>query len=332
MLRLCDVPGAWCPLPSTDRGASTHAGYRKERALYESVCMSFLTQLGDASAKKLMGVIKATSFAKGLKPKELNHPPRRPGGRRAGTDDFVCVEQYWLRRGSEEPRDPAVPNAQGELEFVIVPSVRRHIQNLARAVLSGRHPVLLQGPTSSGKTTMVSYVTRSCPPRSDAALLTPPWLATVVVFAAPRYLAARTGHKCVRINNHEHTDLQEYVGTYVTDSSGKLVFQEGALVTAMRAGHWIILDELNLAPTEVLEALNRLLDDNRELFIAETLETVKPHPNFMLWATQNPAGVYGGRKQLSQALKNRFLELHVDDIPGASGCGAVAPASDRPPC
>ena len=76
------------------------------------------------------------------------------------------------------------------------------------------------------------------------------------------------------------------------------------------------MDELNLAPTEVLEALNRLLDDNRELFISETLETVKPHPSFMLFATQNPAGVYGGRKQLSQALRNRFIELHVDDIPG----------------
>lgn len=26
----------------------------------------------------------------------------------------------------------------------------------------------------------------------------------------------------------------------------------------MRQGHWVILDELNLAPTEVLEALNRV--------------------------------------------------------------------------
>lgn len=35
------------------------------------------------------------------------------------------------------------------------------------------------------------------------------------------------------------------------------MFREGTLVTALRQGHWLVLDELNLAPTEVLEALNR---------------------------------------------------------------------------
>lgn len=76
-----------------------------------------------------------------------------------------------------------------------------------------------------------------------------------------------------------------------------------------------MLDELNLAPSEVLEALNRLLDDNRELFIPETQQIVKPHPHFMLFATQNPPGLYGGRKLLSRAFRNRFLELHFEDIP-----------------
>lgn len=91
--------------------------------------------------------------------------------------------------------------------------------------------------------------------------------------------------------------------------------QEGALVQAARAGHWIILDELNLAPTEVLEALNRLLDDNRELVVAELQETIRPHPHFMLFGTQNPPGTYAGRKALSRAFRSRFLELNVDDLP-----------------
>lgn len=79
--------------------------------------------------------------------------------------------------------------------------------------------------------------------------------------------------------------------------------------------HWVILDELNLAPSEVLEALNRLLDDNRELYLAEINETIKPHENFRLFATQNPAGAYGGRKPLSRAFRNRFVEIHMADIP-----------------
>ncbi|CAM9114855.1 unnamed protein product [Choristocarpus tenellus] len=93
-------------------------------------------------------------------------------------------------------------------------------------------------------------------------------------------------------------------------------FGQGVLVQALRQGYWIILDELNLAPSEVLEALNRVLDNNRELFLSETQEIIKPHPAFRLFATQNPPGVYGGRKPLSRAFRNRFLEVHVGDIPG----------------
>jgi len=76
----------------------------------------------------------------------------------------------------------------------------------------------------------------------------------------------------------------------------------GVLVEAMRHGYWIILDELNLAPSDVLEALNRVLDDNRELYIPETQTTVKADQKFRLFATQNPPGLYGGRKVSSGKL------------------------------
>ena len=89
----------------------------------------------------------------------------------------------------------------------------------------------------------------------------------------------------------------------------------GVLLQAMRKGFWIILDELNLAPSDVLEALNRLLDANRELFVPECQEIVKAHTSFMLFGTQNPPGYYGGRKTLSRAFRNRFIEIHFGDIP-----------------
>eukprot|EP00127_Corallochytrium_limacisporum_P003804 Clim_evm18s153 gene=Clim_evmTU18s153 len=171
--------------------------------------------------------------------------------------------------------------------FVTTPTVSRNLQNLARAVAPHRYPVLLQGPTSSGKTSIISF------------------------------LSGLVNQGIIRINNHEHTEISEYLGQYgPSPVDGSLVWLNGALVKAVENGYWLILDELNLAPSDVLEALNRLLDDNHELVIPETQKILKPHPNFMLFATQNPVGMYGGRKRLSRAFRNRFVELHFGDIPG----------------
>ncbi|OTA01223.1 hypothetical protein A9Z42_0015340 [Trichoderma parareesei] len=254
--------------------------YGLRRAMYEGFSMGFLTLLDRNSEKMLLPLIYHHLLDKHGNPQSLlSQPPKHPGDGR----QYVKFQnqsrdrQYWLFQGEEAPieRD----------DYIITPYVERNLLNLVRATSTRRFPILIQGPTSAGKTSMIEY------------------------------LANFTGNRFVRINNHEHTDLQEYLGTYISGPDGKLRFQEGLLVQAMRQGHWIVLDELNLAPTDVLEALNRLLDDNRELLIPETQEVVKPHENFILFATQNPPGLYGGRKVLSRAFRNRFLELHFDDIP-----------------
>ncbi|KAJ9639422.1 AAA ATPase midasin [Coniosporium tulheliwenetii] len=245
------------------------------RALYEGFHMSFLTFLNKSSESLLEPIIKQHLLGKHRNAAaELKKPLSRPKDDRRG---YVKEGHYWLRQGAFPVKE--------QPHYIITPFVRRNLDNLIRAASTRRFPVLIQGPTSSGKTSMIEY------------------------------LAKRSGNRFVRINNHEHTDLQEYLGTYVSGADGKLQFQEGVLVRALREGHWVVLDELNLAPTDVLEALNRLLDDNRELLIPETQEVVRPHEDFMLFATQNPAGLYGGRKVLSRAFRNRFLELHFDDIP-----------------
>lgn len=252
--------------------------YGLERSLYEGFCMGFLTLLSRASEMQVMPLIVQHLFGKDLN-RLLSRPPKYPSDGREYVKftDTDNSRVYWLLKGAETPQERA--------DYIRTPYVERNLLNLVRATSTRRFPILIQGPTSAGKTSMIEF------------------------------LAEYSGNKFVRINNHEHTDLQEYLGTYISGSDGKLKFQEGLLVQAMRQGHWIVLDELNLAPTDILEALNRLLDDNRELLIPETQEIVRPHENFMLFATQNPPGLYGGRKVLSRAFRNRFLELHYDDIP-----------------
>ena len=246
------------------------------RALYEGFQMNFMTFLDSESSRLVQPLLEQSLFGKRTNIKaELQKALRMP-------TDSIHVQGYpgskhWVRQGNLKIEE--------QPHYILTPFIRNNLENLVRATSSRQFPVLIQGPTSSGKTSMIEY------------------------------LAKRTGHQFVRINNHEHTDLQEYLGTYVSGLDGRLQFQEGLLVKALREGHWIVLDELNLAPTDVLEALNRLLDDNRELLIPETQQVVRPHENFMLFATQNPAGLYGGRKTLSRAFRNRFLELHFDDIP-----------------
>ncbi|KAF1745172.1 hypothetical protein MXB_646 [Myxobolus squamalis] len=71
---------------------------------------------------------------------------------------------------------------------------------------------------------------------------------TSIVF----YIAKKTGNNCIRINNHEHTDIQDYVGSYICNQDGLFYFQVGALVEAMKRGDWVVLDELNLAPSDMI--------------------------------------------------------------------------------
>ncbi|KRX50846.1 Midasin, partial [Trichinella murrelli] len=245
------------------------------RSLYEAFCLSFLTELDASSYETVKKMIFEYTVRKCSSIPDLKSLLSRC----SVISDSRCVEicGYKLVRGSAEVNvDPS---------YVLTDTVKRNLEDLCRVVSSRKFPVLLQGETSVGKTSLINY------------------------------LANCTGNVCMRINNHQNTDIQDYVGNYVNDASGQLVFVEGPLVKAMRNGYWIILDELNLADSDVLESLNRVLDDNRELFIMETQKVVRAHRNFQIFATQNPPGLYGGRKSLSRAFRNRFVQMNFGELP-----------------
>uniref|UniRef100_A0A6P6YJ38 Midasin n=1 Tax=Dermatophagoides pteronyssinus TaxID=6956 RepID=A0A6P6YJ38_DERPT len=245
------------------------------RSIYEAFSLAFLSNLDQQSYLIVQKMIERIIFHN----KNLKFSESMKNMEKLfPLKNFVIIENYPIIKG---PNEPFIDD-----NYILTATVSKNLRDVCRIISAGRtYPILLQGETSVGKTSLIQW------------------------------LAQATGNICHRVNNHEHTDLQEYIGSYCSQTNGKIIFKNGILIEAMKNGHWIILDELNLAPTEVLEALNRVLDENRECFIAETQELIKAHSRFLLFATQNPPGKYAGRKVLSRAFRNRFIELNFNEIP-----------------
>lgn len=89
-------------------------------------------------------------------------------------------------------------------------------------------------------------------------------------------------------------------------------WQDGLIISAMRNGWWVVLDELNLAEPQILERLNSVLERYPSIVLTENdHEVIGPgghpvHPNFRIFATMNPAE-YAGRSALSPAYRDRWL-------------------------
>ena len=122
--------------------------YGVRRSLYEGFCMSFLTLLDSKSEAILHPLIKQYTIEK-LKNSNsvMRQTPPDPSN---GTDKYVQFKHYWLPQGSFD----IIPQPH----YIITPFVEKNILNLLRATSGKRFPVLIQGPTSAGKTSMIQYL------------------------------------------------------------------------------------------------------------------------------------------------------------------------------
>lgn len=143
------------------------------RGILEGFLLSFGGPLDENSSASLLRLLRS-ELVRGEALDELEHPGRRPGGR-DGQNQYALVKPFWIKAGPSQLEDWSDESNSGRPLFVLTNVMRGHLRRLARTVAAGPWPVLLEGPTSAGKTTLVEY------------------------------LAARCGHKVIRINNHEHT-------------------------------------------------------------------------------------------------------------------------------
>jgi hypothetical protein len=93
------------------------------------------------------------------------------------------------------------------------------------------------------------------------------------------------------------------------------------VVTALKRGWWVLLDEVNLAEPQILERLNSVLERDPMLVLTEHDHSAfgpggRPvHADFRVFATMNPAE-YSGRSVLSPAYRDRWRAHRFIPRPG----------------
>jgi len=98
-------------------------------------------------------------------------------------------------------------------------------------------------------------------------------------------------------------------------------WEDGLVPQAMKHGWWVLLDEVNLAEPQILERLNSVLEPNPTLVLTECDNSVigsggtPVHADFRLFATMNPAE-YAGRSVLSPAYRDRWRGYRFVPRPG----------------
>lgn len=136
--------------------------------------------------------------------------------------------------------------------------------------------------------------------------------------ALVRYLATVKGAKCKLLSISENTSLQDLFGSHLPDGNGRFRYQEGMVLSAIKSDVpcWLLLDELNLAPAEVLAALVPLLEGSETISVPGQLGAAdtRVSPHLRVFATQNPSnGVHAGRNRLPPSLLRRFVRIGVPE-------------------
>lgn len=157
-----------------------------------------------------------------------------------------------------------------------------------------RRHLLLEGPTSSGKTFFVTA------------------------------LAAHLGIPLVTVSGAGGITEADIYGRWVPSGDGdELVFAEGPVTLAIRHGALVYVNEANFIPPDVLSSLLKLtdfrgaatirgavddsaVDENGETEYRELV--LESHPDLWVVVDGNPG--YAGTQEYNAAFRNRFYALH----------------------
>ncbi|MDL1969770.1 MAG: AAA family ATPase [Candidatus Desulfofervidaceae bacterium] len=146
------------------------------------------------------------------------------------------------------------------------------------------HPALLLGHTSTGKSFLIK------------------WLATLL------------GYEHLSYTLNPYSSKFELIGGIKPDKEGKFIWEDGIILKAAKAGKWLVLEEINLASSDVIEILNDYLTTGKFIYSQDGQQKqLVPHANFRLFATANPES-YSQRQKLSQVFLSRWKIYYQKEL------------------
>ena len=166
-----------------------------------------------------------------------------------------------------------------------------------------RIPVLLKGPTGTGKTRFVEYMAWKLGRR-----------LTVIKDAEKRQTPLANGAlPLVTVACHEDLTASDLIGRYLLDAQGT-TWIDGPLTRAVKAGGICYLDEVVEARKDTTVIIHPLTDHRRLLTIDKLGEVVEAADGFLLVVSYNP-GYQNVLKDLKHSTRQRFvaLEFHFPE-------------------
>ena len=168
-----------------------------------------------------------------------------------------------------------------------------------------RIPVLLKGPTGTGKTRFVEHM---------AWRLGRP--LTVIKEQKDSKISDISGHgnsnslPLMTVACHEDLTASDLVGRYLLDSRGTQ-WIDGPLTRAVKVGGLCYLDEIVEARKDTTVIIHPLTDHRRTLSIDKLGEIIEASPSFLLVVSYNP-GYQSAMKDLKHSTRQRFVALEFD--------------------
>jgi MoxR-like ATPase len=258
------------------------------------------------------------------------------------TADTVRIGDIVLPRRVGDEDVGLVPSRATMAHYCIDQRTAETLAHVAESV-SMREPCLLEGETSVSKTSIIQYlgmllnqpvVRINLNGQTDTGELIGRFLPQDVAQALPvdpdEMLAAEDlleeeSRFILRRAHDEGRQLTRVEVQQIMANERMTLhpwrWQDGMLISAMRKGWWVVLDELNLAEPQILERLNSVLERYPSVVLSEHDNSLigpgghPVHPNFRIFGTMNPAE-YAGRSTLSPAYRDRWRGYRFVPSPG----------------